>query len=109
MKKGLLAGIALALMAVTPAFAHSARVHSTAVFGNEDGEGDDGAFSLATLTGTYILQASGALNNGSAANADILGTLTFDGAGGVIGNLTMTASDGGQFSCNNMFTVGGSY
>lgn len=110
MKRALVAGIALALIAATPAFAdHHGKVHSTAIFGDESGEGDDGTFSLATLSGTYIFQASGTLNNGSTATADILGTLTFDGAGGVIGNLTMTAADGGQFSCANMFTTGGSY
>jgi hypothetical protein len=110
MKRSLIAGIALALITATPAFAgHSGRTHSTAVFGDEGGEGDDGTFSLATLNGTYVFTASGSLNNGSVANADILGTLTFDGNGGVIGNLTMTAADGGQFSCSNMFTAGGSY
>ena len=110
MKRGLVAAIALALTVATPAFAdHHGKVHSTSVFGDEGGEGDDGTFSLATLNGTYIFQASGTLNNGSTATADILGTLTFDGNGGVIGNLTMTAADGGQFSCGNMFTSGGSY
>jgi len=84
---------------------HTASLHG----GSESGEGDDGVFSLATLNGTYIFTASGSLNNGAAATADILGTLTFDGLGGVIGNLTMTAVDGGQFSCNNTFTVGGTY
>lgn len=110
MKRQLVAGLALALITASPAFAgHSGKVHSTAVFGDEGGEGDDGTFSLATLNGTYIFQASGSLNNGSVATADILGTLTFDGAGGVVGNLTMTAADGGQFSCGNMFSSGGSY
>jgi hypothetical protein len=103
--------MALALITATPAFAgHGAKhSHSVTSWGSESGEGDDGVFSLATLNGTYVFKASGTLNNGAAATADILGTLTFDGLGGVIGNLTMTAADGGQFSCNNTFTVGGTY
>jgi hypothetical protein len=111
MKRELLGAIALALVTATPAFAgHGAKhQHNVTSWGSESGEGDDGVFSLATLNGTYIFKASGSLNNGSAATADILGTLTFDGLGGVIGNLTMTAADGGQFSCNNTFTVGGTY
>ena len=111
MKRGLLGAMALALITATPAFAgHGAKhSHSVTSWGSESGEGDDGVFSLASLNGTYIFKASGSLNNGAAATADILGTLTFDGLGGVIGNLTMTAADGGQFSCNNTFTAGGTY
>jgi len=111
MKRGLLGAMALALVTATPAFAGHGVKHSHSVtsWGSDSGEGDDGVFSLATLNGTYIFTASGSLNNGAAATADILGTLTFDGLGGVIGNLTMTAVDGGQFSCNNTFTVGGTY
>ena len=94
MKRGLLGAMALALITATPAFAgHGAKhSHSVTSWGSESGEGDDGVFSLASLNGTYIFKASGSLNNGAAATADILGTLTFDGLGGVIGNLTMTAA-----------------
>lgn len=109
MKRVLFAAMALALVTAPPAFAgrHSSK-HSTTSWGIESGEGDDGSFSAATLNGTYIFQASGFLNNGAPGSAAMLGTLTFDGVGGVTGNLTMTAADGGQFSCPNIFT-GGSY
>jgi hypothetical protein len=111
MTRGLLAVMALALVTATPAFAghHSGKQHSTTHWGSESDEGDDGAFSAATLNGTYIFRASGFVSNGAPGSAAILGTLTFDGVGGVTGNLTMTTADGGQFSCNNTFTTGGTY
>jgi hypothetical protein len=67
---------------------------------------DDGTFSAATLNGTYIFEANGFMNDGTPGAVAVLGTLTFDGLGGVGGNLTMTAGDGGQFSCANTFTTG---
>lgn len=111
MKRGLLAGLGLALMMATPAFAGPRHAkHGVTAWGVESSEaGDDGTFSAATLNGTYVFEASGFVNDGSPGSAVILGTLTFDGAGGVTGNLTMTAADGGQFSCANTFTTGGTY
>jgi hypothetical protein len=110
MKRGLIAGMALALMTSTPAFAghHHTGSGGTAHWASESSEGDDGTFSAATLNGTYIFEANGFMNDGTPGSVALLGTLTFDGVGAVSGNLTMTAGDGGQFSCSNTFT-GGTY
>lgn len=108
MKRGLIAGLALALMTATPAFAgrHHTGNGGTAHWGTETTEGDDGTFSAATLNGTYIFEANGFMNDGTPGSVALLGTLTFDGIGVVGGNLTMTAGDGGQFSCPNTFATG---
>lgn len=109
MKRGkLLAGVVLALAIATPAFAarHRTGTGGNAKWGNATWEGDDGVFSAATLTGTYIFEANGFMNDGFVGSVAVLGTLTFDGVGAVSGNLTMTAGDGGQFSCSNTFTNG---
>ena len=108
MKRGLIAGIALALMTATPALAahHRTGTGGTAHWANSSSEGDDGTFSAATLNGTYIFEANGFMNDGTPGSVALLGTLTFDGVGVVSGNLTMTAGDGGQFSCANTFTTG---
>jgi hypothetical protein len=111
MKRGFLAALVLAMIIATPAFArsHHSR-HGIAEWGSAGSDsGDDGTFSAATLNGTYVFEASGFVNDGSPGSAVVLGTLTFDGAGGVTGNLTMTAADGGQFSCANTFATGGTY
>jgi len=112
MKRGLLVGMAMALMAATPAFA---RVHHRTRTGSggeavwsatHSDEGDDGVFSAATLNGTYIFEANGFMNDGAPGSVAVLGTLTFDGVGAVSGNLTMTAGDTGQWSCADTFTDG---
>lgn len=113
MKRGIIAGVALALITSAPAFAgtHHSRTGAggTAHWANDAGEGDDGPFSPATLNGTYIFEASGFMNDGAPGSAVVLGTLTFDGVSAVTGNLTVTAGDSGQWSCADTFTAGGSY
>ena len=113
MKRGLVVGMALALMTAPPAFAgtHHSRTGSggTAHWGSASGEGDDGPFSAATLNGTYIFEASGFMNDGAPGSAVVLGTLTFDGVSAVTGNLTVTAGDSGQWSCSQAITSGGTY
>jgi len=108
MKGGLLAGMALVLMMATPAFAghHHSGSGGMSKWGHDSGEGDDGSFSAATLNGSYLFEGNGFMNDGSAGSVAVLGTLAFDGVGVVTGNLTMTAGDGGQFSCANTFTTG---
>jgi hypothetical protein len=107
MKKGLLAGMALALMIATSAFAgHHPGKGGTSHWTEGDGEGDDGSFSAATLKGTYIFNASGFMDDGAVGSVGVLGTLTFDGIGAVSGNLTITAGDTGQWSCADTFTTG---
>jgi hypothetical protein len=108
MKRGLIAGVALALMTATPAFAahHSTGSGGTAKWGSDHSEGDDGSFSAATLNGTYIFEASGFMDDGAPGSVGVLGTLTFDGVSAVSGNLTVTAGDTGQWSCNDTFTTG---
>lgn len=100
MKKGLLVGLAIALMASTNAFAGHGHGHGP----KHSGDG----FSAGTLNGTYLFEASGFGNDGSPGEVGVLGTLTFDGTSAVTGNLTMTAADGGQFSCTQTI-AGGTY
>lgn len=97
MKKGLFVVLAMALMASSNAFAHG---------GRKDGGGDP--FSL---NGTYLFEASGYANLGSSGTpvqgeVGVLGTLIFAGTS-ITENLTMTAADGGQYSCN--LTATGTY
>ncbi|HVC43964.1 MAG TPA: hypothetical protein VND20_04045 [Candidatus Binataceae bacterium] len=108
MKRGILAGLVIALITASPAFAAHHRTGSggMAQWGSDSQEGDDGSFSPATLTGTYIFEANGFMNDGAQGSAAVLGTLTFDGVGVVSGNLTITAGDTGQWSCADTFTAG---
>jgi hypothetical protein len=108
MKRGILAGLVLALVSAPPAFAAHRRTGTggQAHWSSDSHSGDDGQFSPATLTGTYLFQASGFMNDGAPGSAAVLGTLTFDGVGAVTGNLTITAGDTGQWSCADTFTTG---
>lgn len=103
----LLAALAALLIGTSPGFAH--RDHSVADWGSGTGWSGDGGFSAATLTGTYVFQASGFADHSGPGQVSILGTLTFDGVSAVTGNLIVTAANSGQFSCADTFTTGGSY
>jgi hypothetical protein len=103
-----IAGLALALATTSPAFAgqKGGKSHSTSSWGDE-GEGDD-SFSLGTLNGTYVFQASGFADDGKVGEVAVLGTLTFDGAGGVAnGNLIVTHGNNVQASCSDTFDIAG--
>jgi len=95
MKKGLLVGLAIALMASTSGFAHG--------HGPKHGSG----FSAGTLNGTYLFEASGFGNDGSPGEVGVLGTLTFDGTSAVKGDLTLSLADTSLGdTCNDTFTNG---
>ncbi len=107
-QKTWIAGLALALATASPALAghHGGRSHSTSSWGDED-EGDD-SFSVATLNGTYVFQASGFADDGKVGEVSVLGTLTFDGAGGVPNaNLIVTHGNSVQTSCSDTFDIAG--
>lgn len=100
MRKSWIAGLALALATASPAFAKGHH-------GNWGGGGD--SFGTGTLQGTYIFEASGFADDGNPGAAGILGTLTFDGKGGVTGDVTLTEADTAQNSCDDTISSGGSY
>jgi hypothetical protein len=108
MKRGLPAAVTLALMTATPTFAAHRHTGSGgfANWGSDHSEGDDASFSAATLTGIYLFEASGFMDDGAPGSVGVLGTLTFDGVSAVSGNLTLTAGDTGQWSCGGTFTNG---
>jgi hypothetical protein len=105
MRKTWIAGLALILLAASPALAGRARTHSLSDWSDDDGGGDN-TFSVATLNGTYVLEASGFADDGKTGEVAVLGTLTFDGVSAVAGNLIFTRGDNAQFSCNDTFTTG---
>jgi len=100
MRKIWVAGLALALATASPALAkgHGHGWHK-----------GGGSFGTETLQGTYIFEANGFADDTKPGGAGILGTLTFDGNGGVTGDVTLTEADSGQVSCDDSFTSGGSY
>ncbi len=109
-RRVLLAMLAVLLMGTSSAFAdHHSHSHGVTVWGHGDGWSGDGGFSAATLNGTYVFEASGFANHAGPGQVSLLGTLTFDGVSAVTGNFIVTAVDGGQFSCPDTFTTGGSY
>jgi hypothetical protein len=103
MRKLWLAGVALALASTPPAFAHGGRSHSTSGWANWGDWGDWG-FSTATLSGSYVFEASGFADDGKPGEVAVLGTLTFDGTSSVTGNLIFTRGDNSQYSCADSFT-----
>ena len=107
-QKTWIAGLALAVATASPALAghHGGKSHSTSSWGDE-GDGDD-SFSVGTLNGTFVFQASGFADDGKAGEVSVLGTLTFDGAGGVPnGNLIVTHGNSVQASCSDTFDIAG--
>jgi hypothetical protein len=108
-QKTWVAGLALALATASPALAghHGGKSHSTSSWEEDEGGGDD-SFSLGTLNGTYVFEASGFADDGKAGEVSVLGTLTFDGAGGVPnGNLIVTHGNNVQASCSDSFDIVG--
>jgi hypothetical protein len=103
MKKMWLAGMAFVLAVASPALA--ARHHSVTHW-SDSGDDGGGAFSAATLNGTYVFEASGFADDGKVGEVAVLGTLTFDGVGAVAGNLIVTHGNSSQNSCNDTFTTG---
>jgi hypothetical protein len=104
MRKTWIAGLALALATASPALAahhHGASHHSTS---NWSDDGGGGSFSAGTLNGMYVFEGAGFADDGKPGEVAVLGTLTFDGAGGVGGNLIFTRGDNAQFSCNDTFS-----
>jgi len=108
MRKSLIAGLVLALATASPAFA---KEHHGDNWGGGGGGGGGGwgSFGTGTLQGTYIFEVSGFADDGKPGGAGILGTLTFDGAGGVTGDVTLTEADSGQNSCDDKISSGGKY
>ena|SRR5207245_5623646 len=104
MRKTWIAGLALILLAASPAWAGH-RTHSLSDWSDDDGDGDN-TLSVATLNGTYVFEASGFADDGKIGEVAVLGTLTFDGVSAVSGNLIFTRGDNAQFSCNDTFTTG---
>jgi hypothetical protein len=108
-KQTWIAGLALTLAAASPALAGSHRSsshHSTSSW-SDASDGDD-TFSLGTLNGQYVFEASGFADDSKPGEISVLGTLTFDGNGNVTnGNLIMTHGNSVQASCSDTFDIGG--
>jgi hypothetical protein len=107
-QKTWIAGLALALATASPALAgRHTSTHSTSSWEEDEGGGDN-SFSVGTLNGTYVFEASGFADDGKVGEVSVLGTLTFDGAGGVPnGNLIVTHGNSVQSSCSDTFDIGG--
>jgi hypothetical protein len=104
MKHAWLAGIALAIATASPALAHHGAAHSDSSW--EDQDDGDYNFSLGTLNGPYVFQATGFADDGKPGELSFLGTITFDGNGGVTdANLIMTHGDSVQASCSDIFDI----
>ncbi len=107
--KAWITGLALTVVMASPALAghrQSGKAHSTSSW-ETDGDGDD-SFSLSTLNGQYVFEASGFADDSKPGEISILGTLTFDGKGNVSnGNLIMTHGNTVQASCSDSFDVAG--
>ena len=103
-KRTLITGLALALATAVPALAlaKGKAVHSTSSWEDEN-EGDN-SFGIGTLNGTYVFEAKGFADDSKVGEVAVLGTLTFDGAGGVSdANLILTHGDTVQGSCGDAF------
>jgi len=105
MRKSLIAGLALALAAASPAFAKG---------GHHHGWGGGGGDQF-QLEGTYVFEASGFANdNGNSGNEGevaALGYLTLDGGNITGGTLTLTTDDNEPqpFTCTEGVGTGGKY
>ena len=107
-KRTWIAGLALTLAAASPALAGHDHGwgHSTSSWSCHGG--GDGSFSLSTLSGQYVFEASGFADDAKPGEISVLGTLTFDGNGKVTnGNLILTHADSVQASCADSFDIGG--